>query len=56
MIRLLQWLFIGHIHKWNTIEDRPLATKDQAGKVVAKGHRYFQQCEHCGVVVKRDLI
>jgi hypothetical protein len=50
MIRFLQWLILGHIHRWKTIDTRPLES------AWAKGTRYHQQCEHCGIVKKRDLI
>jgi hypothetical protein len=54
MIRLLQLIFIGHFHKWKTIDERFLNIMD--GKNVAStGTRYIQQCESCGKVIKRDL-
>lgn len=56
MIRLLQWLFLGHVHKWKTLREGSLATENDAGKMVARGQRFIQQCECCGIVVKRDLI
>lgn len=52
MVRFLQWLFIGHVHKWKTIRENPL----HAVNTKETGTRYTQQCEHCGKVVKRDLI
>ena len=55
MGRLLQWLFFGHVHKWKTIEEVAY-TRRRLGQITAKGSRFIQQCEHCGVVVKRDLI
>lgn len=56
MLRLFQWLFFGHVHKWQTVSENPLAMRDDAGKETAKGRRYIQQCERCGIVKKRDLI
>lgn len=55
MMRLLQVLFLGHWHKWTTINEGPLNLTDD-GKVVSRGMRYIQQCEKCGIVVKRDLV
>lgn len=55
MIRLLQMLFMGHVHRWKTIEKTNLSTMD-GDKVAATGARYIQQCETCGIVKKRDLI
>lgn len=55
MIRLLQWLFLGHVHKWKTLEKRELR-QTYGGKVDSVGTRYIQECETCGIVVKRDLI
>ena len=52
MLRLLQWLFVGHVHKWSTLETRKLSTTDGS----ETGVRYIQQCDHCGIVKKRDLI
>lgn len=55
MIRLLQLIFLGHWHKWKTIEKREFQTTFN-GKVHSTGSRHIQQCETCGIVVKRDLI
>lgn len=52
VIWILQWLFVGHVHKWKTIDERVL----KGGGNGATGSRYIQQCERCGIVVKRDLI
>jgi hypothetical protein len=56
VIRLLQWLFLGHIHKWKTLSDGTLTTVNETGQTKSRGQRYVQQCERCGIVVKRDLI
>jgi hypothetical protein len=50
MIRLLQWLFIGHVHKWKIIREGAV---DIYAEQVGKGkpitaHKYIQQCEGCG--------
>lgn len=55
MIRLLQWLFMGHCHKWKTLSYNPLRIMD-GGETSALGYRYIQQCEKCGIVTKRDLV
>lgn len=52
MVRLFQWLFFGHVHKWKTIETREL----HVAETKSRGSRHIQQCEKCGIVVKRDLI
>ncbi len=52
MIRLIQWLIWGHIHKWNTIFNTRLTLVDS--KMV--GTRYILRCDHCGNIKKVDLI
>lgn len=54
MIRLLQWLFLGHNHKWKVLRETTLTVNHGSG-VQSQGLRYIQQCEHCGRVIKRDL-
>lgn len=51
MLRLIQWLIFGHIHKWNTEKNVPLERDDGA-----VGTRYLLRCTHCGNVKKKDLI
>ena len=51
MLRLIQLLIYGHIHKWATIDSRVLE-----GSYGARGHRYTLRCEKCGDIVKRDLL
>lgn len=51
MMRLLQWLFVGHLHKWRTLSSHTLVN----GKNEAFGVVYVQQCEHCGTVRRKDL-
>jgi hypothetical protein len=51
MMRLLQWLFVGHVHKWKNLTRHNVVNK--RGKVT--GEAYVQQCEQCGVVTRRDL-
>ena len=57
MLRLFQWLFVGHVHKWKTISSEAVSYDYEF--IVAKkgqGVRFIQQCEHCGIVKKIDLI
>lgn len=51
MLRLLQLLFIGHIHKWETAEIKGLENYDGS-----KGTRVNLKCQHCGIWKKQDLI
>jgi hypothetical protein len=55
MVWLMKWLVLGHIHKWKTIAVRPFRLTER-GRVTDTGERHIQQCETCGLVVKRDLI
>lgn len=52
MIRLLQWLFTGHVHKWKTIDKAKLWGECKERPI---GAMYIQQCEYCGLVKRRDL-
>lgn len=47
MIRLLQLIFLGHIHKWKTVEKSAYEGRTQ-GRVTSKGTVFTLQCEHCG--------
>lgn len=51
MIRLLQLLIFGHVHKWKIIKEGPftLYGEDEA-EMVQRGTQYNVQCEHCGAV------
>lgn len=51
MIRLLQLLFLGHIHKWKRIREVDLIHNNAHA-----GHRYVCECERCGVIRKYDMI
>jgi len=44
MIRLIQFLIFGHIHKWNVLEKEKY-TLDQGSH---NGIQYNLQCEKCG--------
>jgi hypothetical protein len=53
MIRVLQWLFTGHIHKWKTLSQHSLWGSDKATR--PHGVVFIQQCEHCGTVRQKRL-
>lgn len=60
MIRLIQWLFLGHIHKWEKVSESELNIIDpyavtENRRVVAKGKRFVTRCEKCGSYKKWDL-
>lgn len=50
-MRLLQWLFAGHVHKWKNLAQHNIV--GERGTYI--GIAYIQQCEHCGTVARRDL-
>ena len=52
MIRLLQLLFYGHIHKWKIIKTHELTMTGSK----STGTRHELQCEKCGNVKMVDLI
>lgn len=57
MMRLIQWLIFGHIHKWTTIQQGTITGRMGDGSSVgAIGDYHIQQCDHCGKVVKRRLV
>lgn len=57
MIRLLQLVFLGHFHRWDTVEVRNFFDRRDEGKANARpiGQVYVQQCKGCGKVVRRNL-
>lgn len=54
MIRLIQLMIFGHVHKWETFDQVNLIVKHEFGGVET-GVRFFCRCETCGKVIKRDL-
>lgn len=52
MLRLLQFLFFGHIHRWIEDDRHSLTVEGSA----AKGVRIICTCETCGKPRKFDLI
>lgn len=55
MLRLIQLLIFGHIHKWKILEQGSLTVHNDFGPP-SKGDRYIYQCENCGKVKKKDLV
>lgn len=51
MLRLLQMLFFGHVHKWEELSRHQLS--DNFG---SRGMRVICFCKHCGKPKKFDLI
>jgi RNase P subunit RPR2 len=47
MIRLFQWLFLGHCHKWKTIAEAQIVRSDGKSHV---GQSYTMRCEECGKI------
>jgi len=52
MIRLLQWLFLGHIHKWSIKEEIEIWAP---GKEIPSGKLYAQVCDKCGKLKKVQI-
>ena len=48
MLRLLQWLFLGHVHKWKVIKEGSVSWESTKNSDSAKWTRYVLQCEICG--------
>jgi hypothetical protein len=47
MLRLLQWLIFGHVHKWTIVKESRLNYSDDFGSS-GSCTRYTLQCEICG--------
>lgn len=58
MLRVIQFLIFGHFHKWATIQEGNFYENNAAQSRGASpiGRVYYQQCEHCGKVIRRRLI
>ncbi len=53
--KLWNWIFGGCQHKWVIIEYGTLTvTSDIFGR--SEGKRYTLQCEHCGIIKKKDIV
>jgi hypothetical protein len=48
MLRLLQWLFLGHVHKWTIVKEGSAAWESTINEEKATWTRYVMQCEICG--------
>ncbi len=56
MWRLLQFLFLGHVHNFTIVDKRVHCVVNDCDKVVAKGTAYTLRCEKCGVLkFEKDL-
>lgn len=56
MLRLIQLLILGHIHKWKIIAQGPFREWDgEVGKSALRREciSYTLQCEHCGNIKER---
>ena len=51
MIKILQYLFFGYVHKWKVTTYGNLEVTD----LEATGIRCIMQCVHCGKIKKKDL-
>ncbi len=52
MVKILQWLFFGHIHEWEVIQilNRTGQTPSSIG-----GKIYVLQCKKCGNIKQKDI-
>lgn len=50
MLKILEFLFFGHNHVWETVEKRDLVAGSN------RGVRVICKCSKCGVYKKFDLI
>lgn len=50
MLELIQKIFIGHVHHWETIEEYEKRRND-----IVIGQRYICKCKHCGVIKNFDM-
>lgn len=48
MIRLIQWIIFGHIHKWEYVKDVIYTTRIYDGEVIRKQTKYICKCVGCG--------
>lgn len=53
MLRLLEFLIRGHIHEWETVNERRLNYSDDFGDN-GVCTRYYLRCKKCGWVRKVD--
>lgn len=49
MLKLLQFLFTGHIHKYNIIKEESIESYYKDRKL-STATRYYLQCEICGEI------
>jgi hypothetical protein len=53
VLRLIQFLIFGHIHKWKIISKVNLY--NSASSSMPHGDRYVLQCEICGNLKQKDI-
>lgn len=56
MLRILQLIFLGHYHVWETIGENKYELRKLDGSAYSTGTRFILKCKHCGKVKKVDLI
>lgn len=54
MLRLLQFLFLGHVHKWKKVDEWRMARSTRPDDAIGKA--VFCVCEGCGKHKRFDLI
>lgn len=54
MIKLLQFLLFGHVHKWKIIARCPI--EYEGWGTYYKATRYTLQCETCGDIKAKDAV
>jgi len=54
MLRLLQWLFLGHVHKWKVIKEGSASWESTTTEESSRWTRYVLQCEICGELKTYD--
>ena len=58
MLRLLQWVFLGHVHKWKKLETRTInynSTTIDGRTFKEQFDRVYCECERCGEPRHWDL-
>lgn len=48
MLRLLQWLFLGHLHTWEEVRQIKVFDRDRKDELPAE-LRVYCRCKKCGL-------
>lgn len=56
MLRLLQFLIFGHVHKYEIIDKGHVVDIDDDGRKCVYGNWYDLKCSHCGKVKRSSLL